>query len=55
MFDTNFMSTVWSAAPTPFTADGKLDREAICKLADHHVKLGIKGVFLPVLAAKELI
>lgn len=46
MFDTNFMSTVWSAAPTPFTADGKLDREAICKLADHHVKLGIKGVFI---------
>ena len=46
MFDTSFMSTVWSAAPTPFTADGKLDREAIFKLADHHAKLGIKGVFI---------
>ena len=46
MFNTDFMSTVWSAAPTPFTADGKLDRDAIFKLADHHVKLGIKGVFI---------
>ena len=46
MFDTKFMSTVWSAAPTPFTADGKLDRDAIFKLADHHAKLGIKGVFI---------
>jgi len=46
MFNTDFMSTVWSAAPTPFTQDGKLDREAIFKLADHHVKLGIKGVFI---------
>lgn len=46
MFNTDFMSTVWSAAPTPFTADGKLDKEAIFKLADHHAKLGIKGVFI---------
>lgn len=46
MFDTNFMSTIWSAAPTPFTAEGKLDREAIFKLADHHAKMGIKGVFI---------
>ena len=46
MFDTKFMSTVWSAAPTPFTADGKLDRDAIFKLADHHAKLGVKGVFI---------
>lgn len=46
MFNTDFMSAVWSAAPTPFTADGQLDREAIFKLADHHVKLGIKGVFI---------
>ena len=46
MFDTKFMSTVWSAAPTPFTADGKLDRDAIFKMADHHAKLGIKGVFI---------
>lgn len=46
MFNTDFMSRIWSAAPTPFTADGKLDREAIFKLADHHAKLGIKGVFI---------
>ena len=46
MLNTDFMGTVWSAAPTPFTADGQLDREAIFKLAEHHVKLGIKGVFI---------
>lgn len=46
MFNTDFMSTVWSAAPTPFTADGKLDCDAIFKLADHHAKLGVKGVFI---------
>ena len=46
MFNRDFMSTVWSAAPTPLTADGKLDRDAVFKLSEHHVKLGIKGVFI---------
>jgi len=37
---------VWSAAPTPFTADGALDVASIERLADHQVNLGIKGVFI---------
>lgn len=37
---------VWSAAPTPFTADWKLDSESIEKLTGHQARLGIKGVFI---------
>ena len=37
---------VWSAAPTPFTANGELDKASIGRLAEHQVKLGVKGVFI---------
>lgn len=37
---------VWSAAPTPFTDDWKLDGESIYRLMEHQLKLGIKGVFI---------
>lgn len=46
MFNTDFMGSVWSAAPTPFTAEGKLDSESIFRMADHHAALGISGVFI---------
>ncbi len=35
---------VWSAAPTPFTADFKLDEASIERLATHHDKLKIKSI-----------
>lgn len=37
---------VWSATPTPFTDELKLDIEAIPRLVDHHLRLGVKGLFL---------
>jgi len=41
-----YQAGVWSAAPTPFTVEGNVDFESIKKLTEHHVHLGIKGVFL---------
>jgi len=37
---------VWSATPTPFTDELKLDIEAIPRLVEHHLRLGVKGLFL---------
>ena len=37
---------VWSATPTPFTDELKLDVEAIPCLVEHHLRLGVKGLFL---------
>ena len=37
---------VWSAMPTPFTDELKLDTESISRLVEHHVRLGIKGVLI---------
>jgi len=37
---------VWSATPTPFTDALKLDIEAIPRLVEHHLRLGVKGIFL---------
>jgi len=37
---------VWSATPTPFTDELKLDTDAIPRLVEHHLRLGAKGLFL---------
>jgi len=37
---------VWSATPTPFTDDLKLDIDAMPRLVEHHLRLGVKGLFL---------
>jgi 4-hydroxy-tetrahydrodipicolinate synthase len=37
---------LWSATPTPFTDELKLDIEAIPRLLEHHLRLGVKGLFL---------
>jgi dihydrodipicolinate synthase/N-acetylneuraminate lyase len=37
---------IWSAMPTPFTEDLELDSESVSRLVEHHVRLGIKGLFL---------
>jgi len=37
---------VWSAAPTPWTLKGDLDRESIKRMVDHHLALDVKGLFL---------
>lgn len=36
----------WSAMSTPLTRDGRVDADALAKLIEHQLKLGIKGVFL---------
>ena len=37
---------VWSATPTPFTETMEIDTEALPRLVDHHLRLGVKGLFL---------
>jgi dihydrodipicolinate synthase/N-acetylneuraminate lyase len=37
---------VWSAAPTPFTKEMKLDAPSVKRMVAHHLRLGIKGLFL---------
>ena len=40
------LSGVWSAAPTPFTDKMTLDRVAARRMVDHHLRLGVNGLFL---------
>jgi len=37
---------IWSATPTPFLPDGSLDNESIARLVEHHVSMGVAGLFL---------
>lgn len=46
MINAKFMSTVWSAAPTPFLADGSLDTESIKRLAEWHYARKVRGTFI---------
>lgn len=39
-------SLVWSATPTPFTETFQIDRESIRRMVDHHVALGVDGIFV---------
>ena len=41
-----FPEGVWSATPTPFTKTMKLDKISLRRLVEHHVRLGVKGLFL---------
>lgn len=37
---------VWSAAPTPFTDGWTIDINSVHRMVDHHLRLGISGLFL---------
>jgi 4-hydroxy-tetrahydrodipicolinate synthase len=37
---------VWSAAPTPFDDKMRIDVASVKRLVEHHLRLGVKGVFL---------
>jgi len=37
---------VWSAAPTPFDDKMRVDVASVKRLVEHHVRLGVKGLFL---------
>ena len=45
-FTMDAFNGAWSAMSTPLTRDGKVDGDALKKLIEHQLKLGIKGVFL---------
>ena len=45
-FGMDVFKGAWSAMSTPLTNDGKVDSNALCKLVEHQIKLGIKGLFL---------
>lgn len=38
--------SVWSATPTPFTADGRVDVASVHRMISHHVDLGVSGIML---------
>ena len=46
MMDKKFMSSVWSAAPTPYTENWEIDTDSIKRLAEHHYNMGVRGVFI---------
>lgn len=37
---------VWSATPTPFDDDLRVDEESVARMVEHHLKIGVKGLFL---------
>jgi len=37
---------VWSAAPTPLTDDMRVHEDDVRRMIDHHVRLGVNGIFL---------
>ena len=39
-------NSVWSATPTPFDDEGRVDEAAVERLVEHHVRLGVAGLFL---------
>jgi len=39
-------SQMWSAAPTPFTEDREIDVESVARMVEHHLRLGVDGLFL---------
>ena len=44
--DPDKMRGVWSAAPTPLTEDMRVHTNDIRRMVDHHLTLGINGLFL---------
>lgn len=44
--DTTRFGGVWSATPTPFTNRMNVDTVAVKRLVEHHVRIGVKGLFV---------
>jgi 4-hydroxy-tetrahydrodipicolinate synthase len=44
--NSNSFAGVWSAAPTPFTDDMTIDLPSLKRSVAHHLRLGIRGLFL---------
>jgi 4-hydroxy-tetrahydrodipicolinate synthase len=37
---------IWSATPTPFTEGREIDIDSVFHMVEHHVRLGVQGLFL---------
>ena len=46
MFDPRKIGGIWSAAPTPYTDAGGLDGASVDRLMEHHLRLGVSGIFI---------
>ena len=44
--DAERLAGVWSATPTPLTAALTLDADSVPRLVAHHLRLGVRGLFL---------
>ena len=42
----NRLTGVWSATPTPFTEDCRIDLDSVPRLVEQHLRLGVRGLFL---------
>jgi len=42
----DIFSSVWSATPTPFDEQWNIDEPAIERLVEHHIRLGVSGIFV---------
>lgn len=42
----DIFSSVWSATPTPFDENWNIDEPAVERLVEHHLKLGVRGIFV---------
>lgn len=43
---TDIQPLIWSATPTPFTETLAVDKPAVKRLVEHHLRLGVSGLFL---------
>jgi 4-hydroxy-tetrahydrodipicolinate synthase len=46
VLEASAMGGVWSATPTPLRADRTVDLAAVPRLVEHHLRLGVRGLFL---------
>lgn len=46
VFRVDWPGGVWSAAPTPLTDDYRVDTVAVRRMVEHHLRLGVTGLFL---------
>lgn len=42
----DLFSSVWSATPTPYDSNWNIDQDAVARLVDHHLHLGVRGLFV---------
>ncbi len=46
MLNIKKLEGIWSAAPTPFTKKMEIDTESVARMVEHHIKIGVNGLFL---------